>query len=206
MIPSDLTFDDAGLIPAIVQDAVTGQVRMLGWMNAEALSATERTSQVHFWSRSRRQLWRKGETSGNTLVAVSIEADCDRDAVLVRAVPNGPTCHTGAETCFGDEHQQGFGWLEHLNQTVVSRIAEDVSDSYTAGLARRGVDGPARKVIEEAAELSFAAKDHARSETRANAVRVSEEAADLVYHVLVLLAERGIEAHEVIDSLRNRHE
>lgn len=204
MNQADLDFDADGLIPAVVQDALTDQVRMVGWMNVEAIDQTIATGQVHFWSRSRGVLWRKGETSGNVLELVDISADCDRDTLLVRATPIGPTCHTGTETCFGDDHRQGFAWLEHLDVTVVTRIADDAAGSYTAALARQGVDGPARKVLEEAGEVVLAAKNHAADASDETARRLEEESADVIYHLMVLLAERGIEARAVIEALRRR--
>jgi len=204
MIPTDLTFDRDGLITAVVQDAVTGEVRMVGWMTAEALDLTARTGEVHFWSRSRQKLWRKGETSGNTLRLVDIVSDCDGDTLLVRAEAAGPTCHTGADSCFGDADRPRFAWLDQLNSIIVARIREAAPASHTALLASQGVEGPARKVLEEAGEVAFAAKDHAITPGADTAAAVVSEAADLLYHLMVLLAERGIPAGTVVDELRSR--
>jgi phosphoribosyl-ATP pyrophosphohydrolase/phosphoribosyl-AMP cyclohydrolase len=203
---------------AVVQDATDGRVLMVGWIDDESLDATRRTGLVHFHSRSRDRLWLKGETSGNTLRVRSIETDCDGDAYLVRAVPTGPTCHTGTRSCFdaglvpldADAHAtvssaetpeapataeaptQGFDELELLWATIESRRTADPASSYTARLLEGGVDTIARKVVEEATEVLMAAKDdaalvsdRARIDVRA---RISEEAADLLYHLLVLLA------------------
>lgn len=200
----ELKYDAAGLIAAVAQDARSGQVRMVGWMNADAVRTTIETGQAHFWSRSRQTLWKKGETSGNTLAVVEMRADCDADTLLLSVVAAGPTCHTGAETCFTDEPSAGFAWLEGLNATILERIGTEAADSYTARLAAEGVDGPSRKVLEEAGEVAFAAKNHAQSPSPARAHEVAAEAADLMYHLLVLLAERGIPAGAVIDELGTR--
>lgn len=195
-----LRFDASGLIPAVVQDAASGRVLMLGYMNAAALAATQRTGEVHFWSRSRNELWRKGATSGNVLRCVSIVTDCDADALLVTAEPLGPTCHTGATSCFGNA---GPGpTLPTLWQTIVDRRAERPEGSYTSALLAGGVDTCARKVLEEAGEVAFAAKDHAAS--IGSAARIAEESADVLYHLLVLLAERGVELEAVLEELDGR--
>lgn len=196
-----LRFDSSGLIPAIVQDAVDGRVLMLGYMNAEALAATERTGDVHFWSRSRDELWRKGATSGNTLRCVSIDADCDADALLVTAEPHGPTCHSGTATCFGDGPDLERS-LATLWRTIAARQVERPEGSYTVVLLDGGVDACARKVLEEAAEVAFAAKDHAAA--TGSAARVVEESADLLYHLLVLLAERAVDLELVVEELERR--
>jgi phosphoribosyl-ATP pyrophosphohydrolase/phosphoribosyl-AMP cyclohydrolase len=189
----DVAFDDRGLVPAVVQDAGTRRVLMVAYLNAEALEATIRTGQAHFWSRSRSELWRKGATSGNTLAVLRIQTDCDGDALLIEVTPAGPACHTGAETCFGDAPEppaRSFGALDRLWTTIADRCADRPAGSYTASLVAGGVDATSRKVLEEAGELAFAAKDHAAGVGEAQ--RISEEAADLLYHVLVLLAERGV--------------
>lgn len=193
-------FDDRGLVPAVVQDATTGRVLMLGWMNAESLALTERTGIVHFWSRSRGRLWRKGETSGNELRLVDLVVDCDGDTLLVRVVPTGPTCHTGTESCFDAIGDRGFG-LDDLWRTIVQRVTDRPEGSYTARLADGGVDACARKVIEEAGEVVLAAKDHERD---GPPERLAEEAADLLYHLLVLLAERDVPLEEVLGVLAAR--
>ena len=229
-------FGTDGLVPAIVQDAADGRVLMLAWMDAEALAATVETGEVHFHSRSRDRLWRKGETSGNVLRLVDLAVDCDGDALLVTADPLGPTCHRGTRSCFdpagapaealapadprvpvADPHDtpadhagadaapQGFAWLETLWSTIASRAAERPLGSYTATLLDGGVDAVGRKVTEEATELLLAAKDDATDSTSATRGALAGEAADLLYHALVLLAERGLPPSEVIDTLRSRH-
>ena len=203
----DLSWNDDGLIPAIVQHDRTGEVLMMAWMNREALDLTRATGQVHFWSRSRRQLWKKGETSENILALVGLVSDCDRDTLLVRALPAGPTCHTDARTCFTDPLDseappQGFADLEPLWRTITQRLASGGPDSYTSRLADGGAPSTGRKVIEEAAELATAALDHQAE--RAGNARVAEEAADLVYHLMVLLAERAVAAEDVIEELASR--
>lgn len=196
-------FDRDGLAPAIVQDAATHGVLMLGYVNEESLRTTRDTGLVTFWSRSRNRLWQKGETSGNTLRFVDLALDCDGDAVLIRARPDGPTCHTGARTCFedDDEQRQGLDWLEALWDVVVDRKSHPRPDSYTTSLLEAGVDLVSRKVAEEATEVVIAAKNHA---TGGDRDRVVSEAADLVFHLFVLLAERGVEAGEVVATLRDR--
>ncbi len=199
-------FDEAGLVPAVVQHAQTGEVLMLAWMNQEALDATTQTGQVHFWSRSRQELWRKGATSGHTMACTSLSTDCDGDTVLVRVLPEGPACHTGSRTCFAPEEPapQGFADLEQLWATVEQRLtAETSSDrSYTAALAAGGVESTGAKVTEEAAEVVEAAGLH--RDGAVDDLRVAEEAADLVYHLLVLLAERGVRPAAVMEVLRSR--
>ncbi len=188
-----------GLVPVVVQDAATRVVLMLGYMNAEALEKTCDTGQVHFWSRSRQELWRKGATSGNTLELESISLDCDNDAILVTARPAGPTCHTGAMSCFeAGVVQRG---IARLWATIADRVETPTDGSYTAELIAGGTDAVARKVIEEAGEVLIAAKNH---EAGNSAERVVEEAADLVYHLLVLLAERGLDLAEVEAELDRR--
>lgn len=175
------------LKPAIVQDTASGRVLMLAWMDEEAERRTRDTNEAWFWSRSREQLWRKGETSGNTLVVDELRDDCDGDAVLLRVTPAGPACHTGSTTCFAPD----------LWRTIVDRARERPEGSYTASLLDAGVGACARKVGEEAVELSVAALDESGE-------RVVEEAADLVYHLYVLLAARGLDVAQVEDELRSR--
>jgi phosphoribosyl-ATP pyrophosphohydrolase/phosphoribosyl-AMP cyclohydrolase len=211
----DVRFGADGLAPAIVQDVADGTVLMLGWMDAEALDATLTTGEVHFHSRSRNTLWRKGETSGNVLRLVGIAADCDADALLVTAEPTGPTCHRGTRSCFdgdvatGSPAGQGFAWLETLWTTIEARAADRPAGSYTAQLLNGGVDAAARKVAEEATEVVMAAKDDASAESTATdrtATRqaLAGEVADLVYHALVVLAERDLPPALVLDELRAR--
>ncbi len=198
MIGDDLHWDDHGLVPAVVQDAIAGHVLMVGFMNREALEATIDTGMVHFWSRSRRELWRKGATSGNTLHLVAIDADCDRDTLLVTARPAGPTCHTGSTTCFGEPRPLG---LTALWDTISDRAETLPEGSYTAELIRGGPDATGRKLVEEATEVLIASKDADWGGDRA---RVVEEAADLLYHLLVAIAERGVDLAEVLRELDRR--
>jgi phosphoribosyl-ATP pyrophosphohydrolase/phosphoribosyl-AMP cyclohydrolase len=175
------------LRPAIVQDAASGRVLMLAWMDDEAERLTRESGEVWFWSRSRERLWRKGETSGNTLAVVELRDDCDGDALLLRVNPAGPTCHTGSVSCFAPE----------LWRTIAQRAADRPSGSYTAELLGEGVAACARKVGEEAVEVAVAALDESDE-------RVVEEAADLVYHLYVLLVARGLDVAQVEDALRAR--
>ena len=175
------------LKPAIVQDASTGRVLMLAWMDAEAERLTRETGEAWFWSRSRERLWRKGETSGNTLAVEEFRDDCDGDAFLLRVRPAGPACHTGSLSCFAPA----------LWRTITERASERPEGSYTAELLDAGVGACARKVGEEAVELTVAALDESDD-------RVLEEAADLVYHLYVLLAARGLDVAQVDDFLAAR--
>jgi phosphoribosyl-ATP pyrophosphohydrolase/phosphoribosyl-AMP cyclohydrolase len=175
------------LKPAIVQDAVTGRVLMLAWHDREAERLTRETGEAWFWSRSRRKLWRKGETSGNTLAVVELRDDCDGDAILLRVEPAGAACHTGSVSCFAPE----------LWRTISERATTRPEGSYTSELLEAGIGACARKVGEEAVELSVAALDESDD-------RVVEEAADLVYHLYVLLAARGLDVAQLEDELRRR--
>ena len=215
-LPAEPAWGADGLAPAIVQDAADGRVLMLAWMDAEALRATIETGEVHFHSRSRDRLWRKGETSGHVLRLRSIALDCDGDALLVEADPIGPTCHRGTRSCFdpdgapAERTTQGLAWLETLWTTIASRAAERPAGSYTTSLLEGGVDTAGRKVTEEATEMLLAAKDDAAAEA-SGADRtptrdaLAAEAADLVYHALVLLAERDLPPSAVMEVLRTRH-
>jgi phosphoribosyl-AMP cyclohydrolase / phosphoribosyl-ATP pyrophosphohydrolase len=215
-LPRDPRWGPTGLVPAIAQDAVDGRVLMLAWMDAEALSATLETGIVHFHSRTRDRLWRKGETSGHELRLLDLALDCDSDALLLQVDPIGPTCHRGTRSCFdpdgaaAEATTQGFAWLETLWATIASRAAERPSGSYTTTLLDGGVDAVGRKVTEEATEVLIAAKDDAAAETAstdrtATRAALAGEAADLVFHALVLLAERGLAPSSAIATLRNRH-
>ena len=201
MTPPEVRFDESGLAPAIVQDATTSRVLMLGYVNEESLRLTCDTGLITFWSRSRRRLWRKGETSGNSLQLVDITADCDGDAVLILAEPAGPTCHEGSVSCFGDGAEQGFAWLERLWEVIAARSGDAPPGSHTASLLCGGVDAVLRKVAEEATEVVIAAKNDAAG---VGGTEVVEETADLLYHLLVLLAERTVDPREVISVLRHR--
>lgn len=215
--PPDVRFGPDGLVPAVVQDVADGRVLMVAWMDAEALSATLETGQVHFHSRSRGRLWRKGETSGNVLRLRSLDVDCDADALLITADPAGPTCHRGTRSCFDSESSPASGpggedlaFLETLWATIAARAADRPAGSYTASLLDGGVDAVARKVTEEATEVLIAAKDDAAAEAfgRARAstqAALADEMADLLYHALVVLAERGVQPSEVMAVLRRRH-
>ena len=212
--PTTVEFDPStGLVAGVVQDVADGRVLMVGWLDREALDATLATGEVHFHSRSRGRLWRKGETSGNVLRLRGIARDCDRDALLLTVDPAGPTCHRGTRSCFDPEgdapaaETQGFAWLETLWATIDERAALRPAGSYTSWLLDGGVDAVARKVTEEATEVLIAAKDDAAAGPDAETTRaaLAGETADLLYHTLVLLAERGLEPAEVLDVLRARH-
>ncbi len=187
-----------GLLPAVVQDADSGEVRMLGYMDRKALDATISCGFVCFFSRSRNALWRKGESSGHTLALVSIVADCDGDALLVTARPKGPTCHTGSTSCFGDRHTHGTGFIADLERVLVERAGADPAVSYTARLMDEGVKRIAQKVGEEGVEAALAGVAGDEGE-------LASEAADLVYHLTLLLQARGLSWGAVIDELRRRH-
>lgn len=194
----DVRFGQDGLVAAIVQDASTGTVLMLGWMDRQALEATRRSGEVHFHSRSRGTLWRKGETSGNSLHAVDVRADCDGDALLVRAHPKGPVCHTGSATCWGDDSAPPLArTLSELAALLAQRKRDLPDGSYTTTLFRGGRRAIAQKVGEEALELALAAT----GETRERAV---SELTDLVYALLVLAAELEIAPDEITASLAEK--
>lgn len=203
---STLQFDERGLIPVVVQDVGTGAVLMMAWANREAIDLTLSTGEVWFWSRSRQSLWRKGETSGNTLTLVGMTADCDADTLLVRALPAGPACHRGTRTCFdSDPARLELGWLAAV---LRSRAGADPETSYTARLLARGIERIAQKVGEEGVETALAAVSHelrgeeGREERRSALVG---EAADLLYHLLVLLQATGVEPDEIAGELLQRH-
>lgn len=198
----EVQWNSDGLAMAVVQHARTGEILMCAWMNAEALAATRATGLVHFWSRSRRVLWQKGETSGNVLRLTALAADCDGDVLLATALPAGPACHTGSRTCFTDRRPQGFYDLEPLWRTIEERLASGGEGSYTARLASGGAAAVSRKIIEEAAETAEAALNLEAG--RGGAERLAEEAADVLYHLLVLLAERGVEPERVLEELAAR--
>ena len=188
-----------GLLPAIVQDADTQQVLMLGYMNAEALAQTVATKRVTFFSRSKNRLWVKGETSGHFLDLVGVEADCDADALLVRARPNGPTCHRGTCSCFGEGGgATGTGFLAQLERTVNQRIAAGDEKSYTVRLVREGVKRVAQKVGEEGVETALAA-------TAGDSAELANEAADLLFHLIVLLRAKGLALGDALAVLEKRH-
>lgn len=195
--------DTADLLPAVVQDPDSGRVLMLAWMNAEAYGRTLETGFVTFWSRSRQELWEKGATSGNRLTFDSLEWDCDSDTILVFARPTGPVCHTGTVTCFNDTPLgPGLSRLDSLWAVIADRAENLPEGSYTTSLLQAGPEGPGRKVTEEAVEVLLAAKDHAAG--AADDRRVAEEVADLIFHALVVLAERKINPALVLDVLAER--
>lgn len=190
-----------GLLPAIVQDASTGVVLMLGFMNREALGRTLETGRVTFFSRRRRQLWTKGETSGNWLSAVHVSADCDADAILVQAHPTGPVCHAGTPSCFvGSRSAEGeeLAFLARLERVIDERISSPSSGSHTAKLHAEGLRRIAQKVGEEGLELALAGAGGSQAE-------VLSEGADLVFHLLLLLRERGLSLARVAAELERRH-
>jgi len=200
MDPKEIKFDEQGLAPAIVQDAHTREVLMLAYMNAESLARTLETGQTWFWSRSRKELWHKGATSGNTQQVIAITADCDNDAIVVLVEPAGPACHTGARSCFGDlqvPEQHAGGLLHELYELIKSRKEERPAGSYTSYLFDKGLDKILKKFGEEAAETIIAAKNEDKKQLIA-------ETADLLYHLLVLLVEREVNLDDVRMELAQR--
>ena len=188
-----------GLVPAIVQHAVTGRVLMLGYMNAKALAETQASELVTFYSRSRNCLWTKGETSGNRLKLRNIELDCDSDTLLLQATPTGPTCHLEKSSCFDrDAELPGFGFVGQLETIIEDRMKHQPSESYTAQLVNAGVQRIAQKIGEEGVEVALAAMKKDRKE-------IISEAADLIYHVLVLLIHQGLSFADVAQQLETRH-
>lgn len=210
-VPQNIRFDENGLIPVVAQDAVTGEVLMLAYADREAMEKTLASGEAHYFSRSRGELWRKGATSGNTQRVVEVRHDCDGDALLYKVEPRGPACHTGERSCFfttvagegvvpaagGGDEPVGFGAMaEYLAGVIAQRHKDMPEGSYTAKLFARGTERVAQKVGEESVEVVIAAlRDD----------RLAEEAADLVYHLLVLLEERGVGVEEVGRVLRDRH-
>jgi phosphoribosyl-AMP cyclohydrolase / phosphoribosyl-ATP pyrophosphohydrolase len=188
-----------GLAPAIVQDSVTDKVLMLGFMNREALDRTQVEGKVTFYSRSRKKLWTKGEESGNYLLVKAIAVDCDQDTLLIKALPLGPVCHTGADTCWNEKnHREDF--LARLEEVIESRRREAAPQgSYVAGLFSKGINKIAQKVGEEAVELVIEAKDH-------DDALFLNEAADLLFHYLILLNAKGYNLQDVVDVLQRRHD
>ena len=191
-----------GLVPAVVQDAVTGKVLMLGYMNEEAYRLTLDRRLVTFWSRSRKRIWTKGETSGNFLQLREILADCDGDTLLVKAIPSGPVCHTGSDTCFGEDNEPAEisspEFLFYLESVIKDRRDNPAEGSYTNHLFSRGLNKIAQKVGEEAVELIIESKDDDKE-------LFLGEAADLMYHFLVLLAQKDSTLAEVVEVLKERH-
>ena len=194
----DLEKHPDGMVPAIIQDSVTGCVLMLGYMNDEAIAASRSSGYVTFYSRSKQRLWRKGESSGNHLEIVSMNSDCDGDTILIKAKPHGPVCHTGADTCFGERDRSNASFLDRLESIIEERRRDPSEHSYVSGLFAEGMNKIAQKVGEEAVETVIAAKDNNESAFRS-------EAADLLFHYLVLLNAKGVTLANVIDELRARH-
>jgi phosphoribosyl-AMP cyclohydrolase / phosphoribosyl-ATP pyrophosphohydrolase len=195
----DFSKQTSRLIPAIIQDAKTDKVLMLGYMNEEAFEKTQQEKIVTFFSRSKQRLWTKGETSNNFLHVVEIMKDCDEDTLLIKVNPDGPTCHTGADTCWNETNNPGqAGWLNHLKAVIRDRKNNPSEKSYTASLFEKGTNKIAQKVGEEAVELVIEAMD-------SNDDLFKGEAADLLFHYLVLLEQRGMDFDEIIDVLRERH-
>ena len=187
-----------GIIPAVIQDASTNVVLMLGYMNQEALLETIESKLVTFYSRSKQRLWVKGETSKNFLHFVDMKTDCDFDTLLIKANPDGPVCHTGAETCFNEDNASD-DFLKTLEKIILGRKKYPVSGSYTSTLFKKGLNSIAQKVGEEAVELVIEAKDNHKK-------LFLNEAADLMFHYLVLLREKNVELDEVLDILKERHQ
>lgn len=195
----DYNFDKGnGLLPAIIQDATTSKVLMLGYMNAEALEKTKKEGRVTFWSRSKERLWTKGETSGNFLLVEDLTVDCDQDTILVKVTPQGPACHTGADTCFSESNSSRTGFIDQLRSIIHDRKQNPSEGSYTASLFAKGINKVAQKVGEEAVELVIEAKDD-------NKDLFMGEAADLLFHYLVLLEAKGYTLDEVMAVLEERH-
>jgi phosphoribosyl-ATP pyrophosphohydrolase/phosphoribosyl-AMP cyclohydrolase len=204
---STIDFDKSAdaLVPVIIQDLHTDKVLMLGYMNSEALEKTKKEGTVTFFSRSKQRLWTKGETSGNFLFVNEIIADCDGDTLLIKATPAGPTCHTGADTCFGEKNSQDVRigeafFLNYLQKKVIrERKLNPTDDSYTSSLFLKGINKIAQKVGEEAVEVVIEAKDDDNE-------LFKNEVSDLLFHLLVLLEQKNIDLDEVIDVLRSRHQ
>ncbi|MDO6640764.1 MULTISPECIES: bifunctional phosphoribosyl-AMP cyclohydrolase/phosphoribosyl-ATP diphosphatase HisIE [unclassified Shewanella] len=201
---TQITFDGSkldwekqqNLIPAVVQNHLTGKVLMLGYMDPAALAKTLETGKVTFFSRSKQRLWTKGETSGNTLDLVAIDQDCDNDSLLVQVIPNGPTCHTGTESCWEDGNAHSF--IDNLTNVIISRKGQSAESSYTASLFERGTKRIAQKVGEEGLETALAAATNDKEE-------LINEASDLMYHLIVLLEDQKLSMAQVNQNLMQRH-
>ena len=195
----DIKYNSEGLIPAIIQDANTKTVLMLGYMNAEAVSKTLETQKVTFFSRSKQRLWTKGEESGNFLSFKSLQNDCDNDTLLIQASPHGPTCHKGTDSCWGESNVESYGFLSEL-ETIITDRKENASSetSYVSELFEKGLNKIAQKVGEEAVEVVIEAKDD-------NDDLFLNESADLLFHYLILLQAKGFKLDAVIDVLKSRH-
>jgi len=195
----DFTKNKEGLVPAIIQDAITNTVLMLGYMNQEAYEKTITSKKVTFYSRSKKRLWTKGEESGNFLNLVAIKIDCDNDTLLVKVNPVGPTCHKGSDTCWNEENTQSYGFLSKLEQVITDRKENaDGKESYVASLFDEGINKIAQKVGEEAVETIIEAKD-------SNDLLFLNESADLLFHYLILLQAKGFRLKDIIQILQERH-
>lgn len=187
-----------GLVPAIIQDATSKNVLMLGFMNQEALEITQNTKKVTFFSRTKNRLWTKGEESGNFLNLVDLKLDCDNDTLLIFVKPAGPTCHTGSDTCWNDSNKVSYGFISTLENIISNRIEQaDASTSYVASLFNKGINKVAQKVGEEAVELVIEAKDN-------NDTLFLNESADLLFHYLLLLQAKGFKLNDVVEILKAR--
>ena len=194
----DIKYNNDGLIPAIIQDAITKTVLMLGYMNAEAIAKTKETNKVTFYSRSKKRLWTKGEESGHFLNLISIKNDCDNDSLLIQVSPQGPTCHKGTDSCWGETNTESFGFLSALEKVISDRRENAAAQSsYVAELFEKGLNKIAQKVGEEAVEVIIEAKDN-------NADLFLNESADLLFHYLILLQAKGYKLEAVIDVLKSR--
>lgn len=195
----ELDYDKmGGLIPAIIQDSITGKVLMLGFMNEEALTTTQETGKVTFFSRTKNRLWTKGEQSGNFLLVESIKSDCDRDTLLIKVKPTGPVCHTGSDTCFEEKNEADITFLKYLQDFIKKRHEEMPEGSYTTSLFNKGINRMAQKVGEEAVETVIEA-------TNGTDDRLIYEASDLIYHLIVLLTSKGYGIEDLARELRKRH-
>ncbi|OKZ17071.1 MAG: bifunctional phosphoribosyl-AMP cyclohydrolase/phosphoribosyl-ATP diphosphatase [Bacteroides sp. 43_108] len=195
-----LDFDKMdGLVPAIIQDSRTLKVLMLGFMNKEAYEKTVETGKVTFWSRTKQRLWTKGETSGNTLTVVDIKADCDNDTLLIKAIPAGPVCHTGSDTCWDEKNQNPIMFLSELQRFIEKRHEEMPEGSYTTSLFKSGCGRMAQKVGEEAIESVIEAMAN-------NNERLIYEASDMIYHLIVLLTSKGLKIEDLAQELQKRHD
>jgi len=195
----DFNKDSSGLLPAVIQDALTGKVLMLGYMNEASFQKTLELNKVTFFSRSKNRLWTKGEESGNFLEVTDIKSDCDNDTLLIKVKPAGPVCHTGNDTCWYEKNKDEFSFLHYLEQLIHERKEHPKEGSYTNHLFDKGINKIAQKVGEEAVELVIEAKDE-------NDELFKGEAADLLYHLLVLFAEKNISLNEVLSVLKSRHQ
>ena len=194
----DFSKSSNGLIPAIIQDSETKSVLMLGYMNAESYQKTLDTQKVTFFSRSKQRLWTKGEESGNFLNLVDIKNDCDSDTLLIQVKPDGPTCHTGSDTCWQESNNHDYGFISKLEETIKARRDDSDSEkSYVASLFEKGINKIAQKVGEEAIEVVIEAKDN-------NDELFLDESADLLFHYLILLQAKGFQLNDVVDVLKSR--